>query len=226
MDQKRLLQQIRQHYPALEAIPPDRLAEAIAAATLLSVDAGAVLFRELEDCAGFPFVLDGQIWVTRGAPDGRSLELYRVLPGEVCLVSTGCLIGSKRMTAQGVAVGTVTLLMVGRDTLVSWLAYEPVRLFLLELMAERMVEMAALVEAVAFQRLDQRLAAILLGRGRFGFATHQSLADELGTAREIVSRLLKRFEQQSWLALGRERIEITDAIALRMVADGQPPAGR
>jgi CRP/FNR family transcriptional regulator len=78
----------------------------------------------------------------------------------------------------------------------------------------------ALVEAVAFQRLDQRLAAALLGHGALLATTHQALAEELGTVREIVTRLLRRFERAGWLALGRERIEIRDAAALRRVAAG------
>jgi CRP/FNR family transcriptional regulator len=73
---------------------------------------------------------------------------------------------------------------------------------------------------VAFQRLDQRLASALLGHGTVLQTTHQQLADELGTVREIVTRLLKRFEREGWLALGRERVEIRDAAALRVLAGG------
>ncbi|TDM06161.1 MAG: hypothetical protein C4K60_16105 [Ideonella sp. MAG2] len=75
-------------------------------------------------------------------------------------------------------------------------------------------------EAVAFQRLDQRLATCLLGRGSPITTTHQALADELGTVREMVTRLLKRFEQAGWLQLGRERITVLDARALRELAQG------
>ena len=78
----------------------------------------------------------------------------------------------------------------------------------------------ALAEAVAFQRLDQRLATALLGRGAIVNATHQALADELGTVREIVTRLLRRFERAGWIALARERIELIDPAALRQLAAG------
>ena len=76
----------------------------------------------------------------------------------------------------------------------------------------------ALVEAVAFQRLDQRLATALLGHGVVVHASHQALADQLGTVREIVTRLLKQFERSGWVRLARERIELVDAAALRRVA--------
>jgi CRP/FNR family transcriptional regulator len=90
-------------------------------------------------------------------------------------------------------------------------------------MAERLADLMALVEAVAFQRLDQRLAALLCARGPRLLTTHQQLADELGTVREIVSRLLRRFERDGWVALGRERIDVLDGAALRRVCAGASP---
>jgi CRP/FNR family transcriptional regulator len=83
-----------------------------------------------------------------------------------------------------------------------------------------MADLIALAEAVAFQRLDQRLAAALLGHGGTLRITHQQLADELGTVREMVTRLLKRFELAGWVLLGRERIEIRDPAALRQLSSG------
>jgi CRP/FNR family transcriptional regulator len=71
---------------------------------------------------------------------------------------------------------------------------------------------------VAFQRLDQRLATLLLGKGRVVHATHQALADELGSVREIVSRLLKSFAEQGLVSLAREHIEIVDPPGLRRIA--------
>jgi CRP/FNR family transcriptional regulator len=88
------------------------------------------------------------------------------------------------------------------------------------LFADRLADVIELAEAVAFQRLDQRLAAALLGHASPLQVTHQALADELGTVREIVTRLLRRFERDGWLVLGRERIEILDAAALRALAAG------
>jgi CRP/FNR family transcriptional regulator len=82
----------------------------------------------------------------------------------------------------------------------------------------------SLAEAVAFQRLDQRLAQALLGRGSPIRITHQALADELGTVREIVSRLLSRFERAGWVSLGRECVDVLDAVALRSLAAGHAPA--
>ena len=78
----------------------------------------------------------------------------------------------------------------------------------------------SLAEAIAFQKLDQRLATLLLGHGSSLHVTHQDLADQLGSVREIVSRLLSRFERAGWVRLHRERIELLDSSALRELAAG------
>lgn len=207
-------------YPVLASLRRERLEADVDRLPDVSVPDRTMLFRENDPCMGFPFVLEGQVRVARGAPDGRELELYRVGPGEICVISTGCLFGSMPMTAHGVATSTTRVVMVDRATLLAWTNVEPIRLFVLGVMADRMAELMALVEAVAFQRLDQRLARALLGRGRVIHLTHQQLADELGTAREMVSRLLKRLEEQGVLQLGREQIQLLDAVRLRSAADG------
>ena len=90
--------------------------------------------------------------------------------------------------------------------------------FVFALFSERMAELMQLVEEVAFRKLDQRLAALLLGKGRLVHATHQQLADELGSVREMVSRLLKGFAEQGLVRLGREQVEVLDAAGLRKMA--------
>lgn len=207
-----------EHYPCLTAVPSMRLVADLQRAAVLEVPERTTLFRETEPCAGFPFILEGQVKVSRASSAGRELELYRVHPGEICVVSTGCLLRGTPMSARGVTVTGTRLAMVDRATLMDWTEFPSVRMFLLGLMADRMTELMALVEAVAFQRLDQRLAHALLGHGRLILATHQQLADELGTAREMVSRLLKRLEEQGTVRLGREQVEILDLARLKALA--------
>lgn len=208
-------------YPALGGLPSPRFAETAARLPMLEVEAGARLFAEGERCRGFPCVISGQVRVARGSPDGRELELYRVGPGQVCVVSAGCLFERSSMTAHGRALVPTRFVLVDLDTMLEWTDARPWRRFLLGLMAERMAELAALVEAVAFQQLDQRLARSLLAQGPTVLATHQRLADELGTSREIVSRLLGRFEDQGAVRLGRERIDVLDPAALRQLEESR-----
>lgn len=209
-------------YPALAQLPDvlrdDALREQ---ASWLDVPAGALLFEEQAPCRGFPLVLGGEVRVARGSAHGRSLELYRVGPGELCVVSASCLFGQHPLSAHGEAASPTRLAVLAPAAFDAWCAHEPFRRFVFGVFADRLADLMALAEAVAFQRLDQRLAGALLGHGDVLLATHQALADEIGTVREIVTRLLRRFERAGWLALGRERIEIRDATALRRVEIGR-----
>ena len=207
-------------YPDLEPLAPG-LAALQAQAPAVSVPAGTQLFAQGAPCQGFPLVLAGEVRVACHSGDGRSLELYRVQPGELCLVSSASLFRGLPLGAQGVSAQASTLLMIPPTLFEEWLGVPAFRKLVLGLFAERMAELTSLVDAVAFQKLDQRLAAALLGRGQDLHLSHQTLADELGTVREIVTRLLRRFEHAGWLTLGREHIHILNSQALRAVAGGQ-----
>jgi CRP/FNR family transcriptional regulator len=178
------------------------------------------LFSEGQPCQGFPLVLRGEVRVARRANDGRHLELYRVVPGELCLVSSAALFRSQALGAHGVSTKESELVMVSPATFNLWLDTPAFRNFVLGLFAERMADLTSLIDAVAFQKLDQRLANALLGRGPDLHLSHQTLADELGTVREMVTRLLRRFEREGWLRLGREHIHILNSQALRALAGG------
>jgi CRP/FNR family transcriptional regulator len=210
-------------YPSLAAVPPGELEAAIAASPPLEVPRGTVLFREGDPCHAFPFVLDGEVRVARGTPEGRSIELYRVGPGEVCLLSTSCAFSSRLQAAHAIAATPTRLWPAPPATFLAWMAAPAFREFVFGVFGERLADLMGLAEAVAFQRMDQRLAGALLGRGRELQVTHQQLAESIGTVREIVSRLLKRFEHRGWIALGRERVTILDATALRTLAEGGGP---
>jgi CRP/FNR family transcriptional regulator len=135
------------------------------------------------------------------------------------------LFGNAPLAAHAVAVAPTRLLLLSPAGFEQWVAHEPFRRFVFGVFADRLADLMSLAEAVAFQRLDQRLAAALLGHGPTVQTTHQALADELGTVREIVTRLLKRFEQSGWVSLGRERIELRDAAALRALSAGEARPG-
>ncbi|MEQ1682735.1 MAG: Crp/Fnr family transcriptional regulator [Burkholderiaceae bacterium] len=211
-------------YPVLAEIDADERAAVLATeAHVVDMPAGAVLFEQNAPCRGFPMVLRGEVRVARGSPAGRTLELYRVTPGELCVVSTSCLFGHQPMSAHGQVTEPIELLLLSPVGFARWSACEPFRRFVFGVFADRLADLMALAEAVAFQRLDQRLAAALLGHGVTLHSTHQALADELGTVREIVTRLLKRFELAGWVELGRERIDVRDSAALRALAAGSAP---
>ena len=204
-------------YPALAQVLPS-LDELGAAALPMLVPAGAVLFSENTPCQGFPLVLDGEVKVSRHSGDGRSLELYRVVPGELCLVSASCLFRSQPLSARGMTTKATSLMLITPSVFQRWLETPAFRNEVLGLFAERMADLTSLIDAIAFHKLDRRLAAALLGHGQHLTMTHQALADELGTVREMVTRLLRRFEREGWVVLGREQIQILNSAALRELA--------
>jgi len=204
-------------YPVLADLPPDALVQLARAAQRIVLPASTALFDEHQACNGFPFVLKGGIRVVKAAPNGRELPLYRVVPGETCVITSSCLLGHTDYNARGITEEQTELLLLPRDTFEALLAHEPFRAFIFQLFSDRLADLMQLIEEVAFHKLDQRLAALLLGHGRLVHATHQQLADELGSVREIISRLLKGFAAQGLVALGREQIEILDAAGLRRV---------
>jgi CRP/FNR family transcriptional regulator len=186
----------------------------------MHVPTDTVLFNENAPCLGFPLVLEGEIKVSRASGDGRTLELYRVVPGELCLVSSACLFRTQPLSAHGITTKPTSFILITAPIFKRWLETPEFRDDILGLFAERMADLTSLVDAVAFHKLDRRLAAALLGRGQQLSVTHQALADELGTVREIITRLLRRFEREGWVSLGREQIQIVNSAALRAFCAG------
>jgi CRP/FNR family transcriptional regulator len=206
-------------YPCLAHAPLQLRSAVLADAAVKHVPAGTVLFDERNECSAFPMVLSGAVRVTKAAPNGRELQLYRVLPGESCVITSSCLLGHAAYNARGEAETDTTLVALPGPLFARLMTeHEAFRTYVFRLFSERVADLMQLVEAVAFQRLDQRLAALLLARAPVLHTTHQQLADELGSVREIVSRLLTGFSEQGMVSLGRERIEVTDAAGLRRVA--------
>lgn len=207
---------LRRLFPALADAAPETLARIIGHGIHREVEAGTVLFSAHTPCGGFPLILSGVVKVMQRYPNGREMPLYRVKPGESCLLSGSCLLGHTDYTATGIAETDAEILVVPAADFHALMASDAeFRNHVMRLFGERLAALLALVEAIAYQKLDQRLAALLLARGDSVRATHQALADELGSVREIVSRLLRAFEDKGWVHLARQRIRITDREALQ-----------
>src|SRR5512135_917301 len=218
-----LEERIAQLFPRLASGGKRTLERIVREGQWRRVPAGSTMFGPRSPCTGFPLVLEGSVRVVQRYPNGRELQLYRVKPGESCLLSGSCLLGSTDYDASGIAESDVELLVLPPDEFNALVAEdETFRRHVFSLFGERFAAVLQIVEAVAFQKLDRRLAALLVGREAGGdvSATHQMLADELGSVREIVSRLLRTFEDRGWVDLGRERIHIVDRDALGALASG------
>jgi CRP/FNR family transcriptional regulator len=214
MDAKALL---LDRFPAL---PPPIAERILAGSSLVRAPAGSLLFDARQPCRGFPLVLQGGVRVSKSTPGGREILLYRVEPGQGCILSGGCLLGDTDYTARAVAESDTVLLSIPPALFQALMVdAEPFRRFVFGMYGERLAEVMELVEEVAFRRLDVRLAQLLAARGPVLETTHQKLADELGSVREIVSRLLRGFEERAWVKLERERITVLDRAALAAMGD-------
>jgi CRP/FNR family transcriptional regulator len=204
-----------------EATPPVR--EKIAAAgTYAALKPGASFYRQGETCGYFPSVGRGDIRVFKDSESGRQLTLYHVQDGELCLVNMLCLfLGRPAMASAVVEAPTEAVLFEGLAFRSLFENHGVVRNFVFEAMARRLVEVMTLVEEIAFSKMDRRVAGLLLQRfspARVFAVTHEELATELGTAREVVSRLLKDFERMGAIAMARGRLELRNPSFLRDLA--------
>ena len=217
-----LARRLAETFPSLAAAPAATLERLARGSVHRKVPPGTVMFSAHSPCSGYPLVLGGSIRVLQRYPNGRELQLYRVKPGESCLLSGSCLLGQASYDASGIAETEVELLIVPPAEFQALIAGdETFRRHVFAMFGERLAALMQVVEAIAYQKLDQRLAALLVNKGPEGdiHATHQALADELGSVREIVSRLLRSFEDRGWVDLGRERIRVVDrgALALSLI---------
>ncbi len=183
---------------------------------------GAVIFGPGKTPENLLLVLDGTVRVEQVSDGGREIVLYRVHAGESCVLTTACLLAHEDYSAEGVAETAVEAVAIPRAVFDSLLAQSKVfRQFVFSAYSRRITEMFLVIEEIAFQRMDIRLAQKLLDLGRDSgvvIGTHQQLAAELGTAREVISRQLAEFQRRGWVELTRGRVALLDTGAVGRLA--------
>jgi len=176
--------------------------------------AGETLFRPGDPPRGWIVVESGRVRVSLTADTGREVVLYRLGVGEPCLLTTSALLRAETMLAEATAETEVAARLVPVAAFERLLAEDAAfRRAVLRSYAERVGELVVVIHDVLFHALPERLARCLLARARDGAveATHQAIAGELGSAREVVTRALSRFECEGLIRVERGRIVIVDA---------------
>jgi CRP/FNR family transcriptional regulator len=198
---------------------PEARAQLAAATTLVSLRKGATFYREGDVCQHFGLVGRGDIRVFKGAATGREITLYHVRDGEPCLLNMLSVFLDRPAAATAVIEADTDAVVVPANVIRTWLSlHETIRTFVFEAMSGRLTDVMTLAVEVSVGRMDERLASLLLKLADVNHAihlTHDELATELGTAREVVSRLLKEFERAGALQLGRGHVTIVDPLILR-----------
>jgi CRP/FNR family transcriptional regulator len=211
----------QRQFPGLDTEDPG-VERALSSARLVALAAGEPVFHAGAACQAYLLVVEGRVRVQVISEAGREAVLYRVGPGQSCVLTTTCMLSGERYPAEGYAETAVRALAFSRPDFDRAVEESPAfRRFVFANLGQRLAEVIVRIEEVAFRPVDRRLAAFLLGQAGSGTAvtaTHQAIALELGTAREVVSRHLKRLETQGLLRLGRSAVEILDRPRLEALA--------
>ena len=212
----------QQTFPHLNQVNDAVINDLMNNAGTITMPAKATAFHQGDACSNYLLILSGSIKVMTRAENGREIVLYRLGDGDSCVLTTSCLFGNARYPAEGVSETDVTALAIPADDFHRAIQQSrPFREFVFSSFSSHLGSLISLVEEVAFGRLDIRLARHLLklaGNHQVLETTHQQLATELGSAREVISRQLKDFESRGWLKLQRGSIEIIDTQSLQTLA--------
>lgn len=211
--------------PRLKNITEDLWKEVLAESNVISFPAGTKLIQCGDSATQFVIVLKGVVRVYQAAETGKEICLYRVRSGQVCALTLTKLHTTSNICAQAVAEEDVQILAMPLRYFYRLLSEsEDFRNYVMSALADCVGEIMQMVASVSFQRLESRLSCLIWklsvseSSNKLKF-THQEVANELGTTREVVSRLLKDFENMGCIKLSRGTIEILCEEVLQKISD-------
>lgn len=198
-------------FPSLDRIDDPQVLSLLDSVQSVTMPSDVSVFRSGDQCHNFLLVIEGSVRVQKLAENGREIVLYRVEEGQSCILTTACLLGGGAYQAEAITETPVKALVMPGETFHTLIERSrPFREFVFNAYMQRLTDLLMLIEAITFGRIEARLAAHLLKTDANGElqVTHQALARDLGSAREVVSRMLKEFERRGMVELGRGRITL------------------
>lgn len=214
-----------ERFQGTAALPRSVRDRLIDVARIIHMDAGSQVFGPLNVPDSLFFLYDGRIRVSQSSESGREIVLYRVDAGESCVLTTACMLAEEAYNAEGIAETDITGIVLPKPAFDKLVAEEEAfRKFVFAAYSRRLIDLLRVVDDVAFGHMDVRLAERLLalvGHDKQVSATHQQLASELGTAREVISRILSDFQKRELILQSRGRIALVNKDALRKIADAE-----
>lgn len=210
-------------YPALENLDDPAWQDALRKMNIMDVPTGTVVFRPGDPCANLLFLIKGRVRVFMSGDNGREIVLSHLEGGDLCVFTLTTLLQAADYSAAAVTeTPTRAACLPADDFREAFAGSRGFQDFILSTLAQRMHDTLFLLQEVAFERLEMRLACFLLRRGdreedRAVEMTHQQIAYELGTTREMVSRILKDMERRGCVRLSRKRIELADTSQLEEI---------
>jgi CRP/FNR family transcriptional regulator, anaerobic regulatory protein len=212
-------ERIARALPIFEHADPRLLQEFKISAFFAHIPKGHDVFIEGDHIDAIALLISGVVRVYKIGETGREITLYRFGNGESCILTANAILSQKNFPAVATVEKEAEAIMIPADTFRDWVRrYDLWREFVFELLSQRLSAVMEIVEEVAFRRMDARLVSLLLERSLRSdliHITHQEIAGELGTSREVISRILEDFSAQGMLEVLRGSIRILDKEALQ-----------
>ncbi|HNB54614.1 MAG TPA: Crp/Fnr family transcriptional regulator [Anaerolineales bacterium] len=213
------LLELETNYPVFSSLSPLLKQATFQRLFRVKAQPGQVVFDTNDPCNTFFLLLSGTLRVIQPSLNGRELVLYRLSPGDSCILTVSCLLGAKSYPARGISETELIGYGLSKDGFQDLLTQsEAFRKFVFGFFAEKILNLMQMIETLAWGQLDQRLATLLLKHGDVIPTTHHMLANEVGSVREVVSRVLKDMEQQGLVQLGRRQIVVINRAGLKKIA--------
>lgn len=213
--------EISELFPVWDKLTTEQKDKITGSAVLRTADKGTILHNGSADCTGLLLILSGQLRAYILSDEGREITIYRLFDRDLCLLSASCIMRSIQFDVTIEAEKDTRFWLIPSDVYKELMeASAPVANFTGEVMAARFSEVMWLIEQIIWKSLDKRLAAFLLEEAVLDKTdslkiTHERIANHLGTAREVVTRMLRYFQSEGMVKLARGTITITDEKKLK-----------
>ena len=219
MIEPKQLDRLKLALPVLRHAEPPLVREFVDAAWITRIPTGRDVFVEGDHVDAIALLISGVVRVYKVGETGREITLYRFGLGESCILTANAILSQQSFPAIATVEQAAEAVMIPADTFRDWVRrYDLWRGFVFDLLSQRLSNVMALVDEVAFRRLDVRVAALLLERSQAHnplHITHQEIAAELGSSREVISRVLEDFADRGQIRSARGSIEVLDAQSLK-----------
>jgi len=215
------VQRISLALPILQQANAQLVREFQQAAFLTKIPRGRDVFLEGSEVEAIALLISGVVRVYKIGETGREITLYRFGNGQSCILTANAILSQKTFPAVATVEKEAEAVMIPADTFRDWVVrYDLWREFVFDLLSQRLSTVMAVVDEIAFRRMDARVASLLLtrvGTQNLIRITHQEIASELGSSREVISRLLEDFSERGLIRSGRGEIEVLDLDGLESI---------
>ena len=217
--------ELRDFFPMWDKLEPSQRQTLENSLGRRSVKKGDIIHSGDMDCTGLYLVVSGQLRAYILSEEGREISIYRLFPRDICLFSASCILHSIQFQVIIQAEKDCLLYIIPSETYKKLMEQSaPLANYTNEIMASRFSEVMWLIEQVMWKSFDKRLAAFLLEESSLEGSpviktTHELIANHLGSAREVVTRMLRYFQSEGMVKLSRGAIELTDVQALERLGN-------